>query len=404
MRIHFLGNICNTHYVLAKTLRQQGVDAHLFLSPADLRHPQALPESEEIALSEVYPSWIHIMPRRSCMHPVWEVPKAFREQVMDCDIVHTNGTLAPYVSGGRVPYVIHPFGGDFFVHPFNLKRWGWYLIHPYFWRLRDRIRKAYKGSSAIIIGTWNPLWERGYRELLNGQKVAAIPLPIDTEKFPFGYKMNDFFQTRFPQYGFYIFQAARQMWVDRDVKGEGGAKGNDILIKGFSILAKEHDDSLLVLVRKGPNIAESEQLIRSLGIQKNVRWVPEVKRFELVTYLQSCDLFVDSLGSTYGSAAIEAMSCGVPTMMAVNEEKYNHILGESPPLINVRPSNSKNIGLRLLYCYQHRNTLKDIARKQHDFVKRHHSSEVVCTQLLNLYEHIIQKKEYPFIGKSAFLK
>jgi len=386
VKVHFIGNICNNHYVLCKALRKLGIDAHLFLTYFDLTHPfsQALPESEDPEIECDYPKWIHkiSVPRWS---PLFPFSLLELKRIAKCDLIHTHGNFAPYVMFLGVPYVIHPYGADLNIYPFFQVKFP-KSLHPHYSLFRKLVGKSYKKASAVIL-TVNPLWEQAIKVLLKNAKIVHIPLAIDTQKFYYGYRKNFIFDNMFSNSNFFIFQTARHAWRKETIQKQGGDKGNDILIKAFAKVFKKNKNIKLILIEKGQDVLYSKALIEKLGISDGVRWLRPVKRFQLIKYLHSAHLFVDSLNTTIGSAALEAMCCGVPTVVNLPEELKVMYEGEEPPVIQGE-SNVNNLAEKLEFLSEHLELLKEISVKQRQFIERHHSLEVVAIKLVKLYKSI----------------
>lgn len=84
------------------------------------------------------------------------------------------------------------------------------------------------------------------------------------------------------------------------------------LIKAFAIIRAEVE-SHLVLIGDGPERSTCEALARELGISDKVCFLGKMDSF--VPWLQSADLFMlPSELESFGLAALEAMSCGVPVI------------------------------------------------------------------------------------------
>ncbi len=83
-------------------------------------------------------------------------------------------------------------------------------------------------------------------------------------------------------------------------------------IKVFNIVQKEVPSKLL-LVGDGPDRSECERLVRELGLSDNVKFLG--KQDGLVEILSSSDIFlIPSQSESFGLAALEAMSCGLPVI------------------------------------------------------------------------------------------
>ncbi len=86
---------------------------------------------------------------------------------------------------------------------------------------------------------------------------------------------------------------------------------NDV-IKIFNLVQKEIPSKLL-LVGDGPERFECERLVRELNLADNVKFLG--KQDGLVEILSSSDLFlIPSQSESFGLAALEAMSCGLPVI------------------------------------------------------------------------------------------
>ncbi|MBL7662613.1 N-acetyl-alpha-D-glucosaminyl L-malate synthase BshA [bacterium] len=84
------------------------------------------------------------------------------------------------------------------------------------------------------------------------------------------------------------------------------------VIKVFAIVAKEIS-SHLVLVGDGPERSSAEQLVWDLGLHQRVCFLG--KQESIVPILQLSDVFLlPSETESFGLAALEAMSCGVPVV------------------------------------------------------------------------------------------
>ena len=83
-------------------------------------------------------------------------------------------------------------------------------------------------------------------------------------------------------------------------------------IKIFNIVQKEIPSKLL-LVGDGPDRYECERLVRELNLTENVKFLG--KQDGLVEILSASDVFlIPSQSESFGLAALEAMSCGLPVV------------------------------------------------------------------------------------------
>ena len=111
MRVHFLGNAANNHYVLAKAMRRQGVDAQLFYQSGGSY--QDTPEAEDPEVAHDRPDWVRSYPRQFSL---WQqrdrVARELLTEIAQCDIVHAHGVELIWAARTGRPFVWHPFGAD----------------------------------------------------------------------------------------------------------------------------------------------------------------------------------------------------------------------------------------------------------------------------------------------------
>lgn len=84
------------------------------------------------------------------------------------------------------------------------------------------------------------------------------------------------------------------------------------VIKTFNLINKEID-SHLILIGDGPERYNAEMLVRELGLEEHVSFLGKQESFDCI--LKRADIFLlPSENESFGLAALEAMSCGVPVV------------------------------------------------------------------------------------------
>jgi glycosyltransferase involved in cell wall biosynthesis len=261
MRVHFVGNVCNDHYILAKAIRRRGIDARLFYDGDAI--VQELPESDDPEVAQHPPDWLRPHRRQFKLWQMrYNISQELLRAISDCDILHVHGVELVWAAMTGKPFVWQPYGSD-------LSTWSHYNrdalirwhprpplpIFPHF-LLPPKMQWAMRRASAIILGSHNKLWQRGYdviHDLGLEDRIARIFLSIDTEKFvPLAQSEKDAILTQLlPQAAIerpVIFHPTRQMFTDPASKR--GYKANDRLYRALGRFAREGGKFTLVVVDK----------------------------------------------------------------------------------------------------------------------------------------------------------
>ena len=333
MRVHFVGNVCNNHYVLAKAMRRHGIDARLFY---DLDGPvQDLPEMEDPDIADRWPDWLK--PYRRQFKP-WQqrdrVAPDLLKEIAEGDILHAHGVELIWVARTGKPFIYHPYGGDFAAWTsYNrdaLIRWQPrppLPIVPHFF-LPPKMQAAMRRASAIALGWHNNMWRLGYRVIRDlglEDRVVRIHLGIDTGKFvPCDPGGKDALLARLlpgrkverPV----IFHPVRQMFVD--IGSRRGYKANDRLYRALGRFAAEGGRFTLVAIEKGmPDEAVAKRMIAALGIEQKVVWIGSMPRHQMIQWYQAADVTAESFYTgAIGGVPLESMACGTTVMMHLQTE------------------------------------------------------------------------------------
>jgi hypothetical protein len=141
-----------------------------------------------------------------------------------------------------------------------------------------------------------------------------------------------------------IFHHVRQCWKkkDNDIANYFGSKGNDILLRGFSSFVHHHPEikAKLLLFRTGPDVDDSRELIRELGIEKYVVWFPIMERKEIMVGISLSDIGVAELKHSWLSycAIFEFLAMAKPVITFRDDSLYVGLYPELYPVINVSTS------------------------------------------------------------------
>ena len=170
-------------------------------------------------------------------------------------------------------------------------------------------------------------------------------------------------------------------------------KGIDILVETAARVAKEFPDAVFLVIGRNSepdHVRELEARISELGIQRNVRFLGEVK--DATNILKSCGIFfLPSRSEGFSNALIEAMACGLPcvaTRVGGNPEAIDE--GKSGFLIeNEDVEAGADRILKLLHDSTLAKQMGDAGRK---IVEARFTSKVMIQELVSHYERLLANK------------
>lgn len=139
------------------------------------------------------------------------------------------------------------------------------------------------------------------------------------------------------------------------------SKRIDRLIHGFALFCSRKSDVQLVLIGDGANRAKLEKQVLDLGI--NDRTVFTGYRQDVREWQKRMDVsVVPSACESFGLAALESLSLGIPTILFQDAGGMLEILGDTFKDDIVK--DEAELSIRLEYYYLHRNEPNVIMREQ----------------------------------------
>lgn len=174
---------------------------------------------------------------------------------------------------------------------------------PYIKETLDQAKKV------IVVG---PGLKSELKKYTTEEKLEIIPNIVDTSKFKPSQTSQKEDKFRFFSLAFLAHK-----------------KGFDVLLRAFAQAFKANEKVVLTIGGNGAERSALEQLVRDLGIEKQVTFLGALSREQAVTEMQNCHAFVlASRFETFGIVYIEALACGKPIIatrcggpeMIVNEQ------------------------------------------------------------------------------------
>jgi glycosyltransferase involved in cell wall biosynthesis len=248
--------------------------------------------SESIKAHRIFPSSLNKYKfiRKHYKHFLPLFPAAIEEfDLKDYDVVIS---ISHCVAKGIIPYP-----GTLHIAYINSPmRYAWDRFHSYFGKIRG-LKKFYIKQQISRLRTWDVASSarvdyfaansRFIRERIKryyNRESTVIHPPVDTENFqPGANPSKDYFLT---------------------VSALVPYKENDLLVEAFN-----QSGDRLIIVGKGPE----EKKLKKLA-NKNIKFMKDVSRDELVKLYQDAAAFVYAGVEDFGIVFVEALACGIPVV------------------------------------------------------------------------------------------
>lgn len=426
MKIGLYGGIANNIYVFAKALAATGADVcfirdrsdhYPFSQPAwedmELRLPYAdVPQATnwpwerwdalERRLGWTAPAWLYdplgapadrALPPgpRNPLDAYWlrrylAAPhrSATLRKMRECDallVCGTEGSILANLSGK--PYVIWPHGGDMMIAAG--------LLQPGWRQIRQRIAHSVVHrllvsafTKAICIGNHEPTGIStdyyGAEHYIRRQKIAFMPIPIPVRS-----------RLPTPERRRAMTALLQEMGLEAPTDVVIGFvpsrldyewKGQDRLLQALLQLqrGKQANNLYLIFSGWGVDFHNAQAFAKEQGIADRILFLDSaLSKPLLFRFYLAADFVVDQFKvGMYGTSALEAMACGAPLMIWLNET-YERPWGV-PPVIQVQTA--ADIAVALEKILDGRIDLEQCGRALQAWLGRVHNPLTVVRDLL----------------------
>ena len=331
IKVALIDNMNNNFFSIARYLRDQGLDAHLFSLKNSYAHfdPQADSFDDTTKMS-----WLHELSRAYDAKD-WLIG-GYAEDLQflnDYDVIVACGMTLAFLHKAKIPIdIIVPYGSDLYMAPFvcfsgpRLKRGVFDLLT----RRAHHQKSAFKAATYICSSNSLPLFDEAVNKL--GLKALNLGIPMLYNKLDFNQDVDGIWGF-LDKHDFVVFNHARQLWrtdVDglKDFKKFGGYKRNDRMIEGFAqFISKTHfKNPILIMFDYGPDVSASKALIQELKIEGNVVFMPLMERKYIMSGLSLADFGSGSFRENLcgiGGTTYEVLASGTPTITHTNGQLTN---------------------------------------------------------------------------------
>ena len=342
VKVACVGNMNNNFFTLARFLRDRGIEADLFLRNNEFSH--FLPEADSYTLSYQHETiklnWGHLLTYYTCEK------KRILSDLADYDFVIGCGTVPAFMDKiNRQLDLFVPYGSDLYGFPFY--RFPYYL--PIFYAFSHAQRRGIRDSKSLLMEKSSHLYEDPLETLdYRGNRISAgLPVVYTPEYNPdtisqwydqcqWYPEFNKIRQT----HDLVVFHQTRLQW--KSSPDQATWKGNDKLIRGFAAFWKRNHRvvrSALILIEYGADIQATRDLIRELGIEKNVFWFPKMMRKEIMVGLSLADIGTAEFHNSWICSGViyESLAMAKPLLQYRNDglDIYQKNYQKLYPIINV---------------------------------------------------------------------
>lgn len=405
MKVGLIGNMNNNNFALMRYFRDLGVDAHLLLYSNDgvgaLSHFK--PESDTWDIEKWRP-YIHqtlipnasvsalkfplswLMGYRAMLLTIfgkqknWVAPisdKTIKKAYAEYDCLIGSGVSPAILKRiGRSLNVFYPYAigveylysSEFVRHLFNAKMMKKYLY--------KKIREMQADGISIadnVINMDPGVTKEALLRICVKSINMSLPMCYIDESIP-DIPPNKVLADIIPilkASSLNIVHHARLIWNNIDNLPDDDwrlrNKNSDWLLRGIKELIKLRplEKIRLFILEYGPDIKETKELIKSIGIEEYVTWLPKMERRELMWLLSKVSIIAGEFYSLprmmWGGTGWEALISGKPLLQGFNFKmgEFEELYGYPPP--NMLPVQNKNdIVTHLINCIDFPEKVKSI--------------------------------------------
>ena len=212
------------------------------------------------------------------------------------------------------------------------------------------------------------------RNALKKKKIKIIHNAIDLDEFKFNKETRDKVRKN-------------EGWGDAFVIGHAGRfieqKNHKFIVDIFNEVLKKHPNSLLVLAGDGDLLKNTKAQVRSLGIEKNVRFLGT--RFDMNELMQGMDLFLfPSLYEGLGNVITESQAVGLRSVVSNVVPKEVRMTG-LVKFMSLKDSAKKWADVILKYAngYERKDTHESLIRSGYEIKRAAKNLEKYYRGLVN---------------------
>ena len=169
-------------------------------------------------------------------------------------------------------------------------------------------------------------------------------------------------------------------------------KGQDLLLEGLTKLPNK-ENLHLIFTGWGSDYQDAKDFVSKHDLGNIITFLPcSLSKPLLANFFSSVDFTVDQFRymGTYGTAMVEALSHGCPTLMWINESFYKARGWQAPPVINAKSKDE--IIAKLEGIASGDINLEETSKQSLEWIAAEHSPSVVCPKLIDRFKKHLNGK------------
>ena len=355
MKLLVAGNLANTGFYLASTLRKNSINADLLMenNPKRSSDPKSTIEFE----GNKYPEWIKF----------WDWKKNWKFEIIKTmrkyDIISAATELPMLALFSLKPYVAIATGSDMnFLSQTNSLR-------------GILLRCAYKRAKIVVY-------------VCPSSYLRTKQLKLKNSVFLPNYRDFTGFESTLAKKAknkFIIFHPSLQDWF---------IKKNFIFFEAAAKICKKYDNVSIICVNHGIDAEKSKKMVKESNLEEKCEFLPStLDQNELKKYYQMCDIVVDQFGFTgaFGVIALETLYQGIPLIGYIKKDIFKDLYGEIPPILGGETVEEVYDAIEKLII--DKEFFDDIGNKSKLWMKKYHSEEIIMGKYMDLYKMVYEKRD-----------
>jgi len=296
------------------------------------------------------------------------INKIIQKEKLTFDLIHAHFAWSAGYAGARLkeqydaPFVITLHGYDIYSLPFKNKIW------------KKNVEYVLNTADAIITVSRRNL------ECINKLDVNT---PVHV--IPNGFR-HDLFSLRNRSKCRQLLGLPQDKKILVSVGNLESVKGHKYLVDALSLIIKERQDILCIIIGIGKEKRALENQILSLGLQENIVLIGRKTHQEIPLWINACDLFIlPSLNEGNPTVMFETLGCGKP-FIGTNVGGIPEIISSDEYGLLVEPADPGDLAKNILVGLARHWDYNAILKYAEEFTWE----RIAKNRILKIYEEIMK--------------